>query len=97
LCATTQGTGKITAVPDKVKSILRTQNDDPSSKGMHKVTFAKREDFSKKQHEANLEIMQRNDDLPTSKSYLRIFTRKSVVMLAYAGTLSVSVASMPQA
>jgi hypothetical protein len=74
-------------VPGKVKSVLRTLNDDPNAKSLLKVTFVHGEEFSKKQQETNLEAMKKTDDVPTSKTFLRVFTRKSVVMLAYAPTL----------
>jgi hypothetical protein len=77
-------------VPGKVKSMLRTLNDDPNAKSLLKVTFVHGEEFSKKQQEANLEAMQTTDDVPTSKSFLRVFTRKSVVMLAYVPSCSCS-------
>jgi hypothetical protein len=84
-----QGTSKLPAiVPGKVKSVLRTLNDDPNAKSLLKVTFVHGEEFSKKQQETNLEAMKKTDDVPTSKTFLRVFTRKSVVMLAYAPTSS---------
>ena len=39
-------------VPGKVKSVLRTLNDDPNAKSLLKVTFVHGEEFSKKQQEA---------------------------------------------
>jgi hypothetical protein len=69
-------------VPSKVKSMLRTENDDPNSNKMVKVTFAHREEFSHKQQESNLECMEK-DGVPTSKTFLRVFSRKTVFLLGY--------------
>lgn len=63
--------------------MLRTQNDDPQAKTMSKMTFAHREEFSKEQQESYLEAMQK-EDVPTSKTLIRLISRKSVVVLACA-------------
>lgn len=64
----------------KVKSILKSHSDDPVAKRMIKLTFAHSEEFSKKQQESFLEAMQK-EDVPTSKSCIRVFSRKSIFLL----------------